>query len=78
MTKPKGPKAKPGDWAKDYRRRNGLTQQQLADKLELSKSLICRFESGERVPDIELVPVIKAKLGIMPRLVRPDLASILR
>jgi transcriptional regulator with XRE-family HTH domain len=67
------------NWASEYRVKHGITQQELADKLGVSKSLICRIENGERVADVEtLVPIVVKKLRIRPSRVRPDLASILR
>jgi len=71
---------KPQDnWSIEYRAKHGLTQQELADKLGISKSLVSRIESGERKTDVEtLVPLINSKLRIRPSRIRPDLASILR
>lgn len=34
------------------REENNLTQQQLADKLYVSRQTICRWESGSRCPDL--------------------------
>lgn len=37
---------------KFYRKQLGLTQQQLAEKLNGKKSLICNYETGYSTPDI--------------------------
>jgi transcriptional regulator with XRE-family HTH domain len=34
------------------RKANGLTQQDLADILELSKSVVCNYELGSRIPKL--------------------------
>lgn len=34
------------------REENGLTQQQLADKLYVSRQTVCRWENGSRCPDL--------------------------
>lgn len=51
-----------------------LTQEQLADKLGVSAVSVCRWETGARKPDGELVPVISRATGIPPGKLRPDLA----
>lgn len=66
------------NWAKDYRKVHGLSQQALADKLGISKSLVCLFESGKRKPGIDLLPRIEKVTGLRPSVVRPDLAKQLR
>ena len=37
------------------RKRQGLTQQQLADKLNMSRSAIGMYETGKREPEIEVL-----------------------
>lgn len=39
-----------GDLIKEARRRAGLTQQQLADRMGTTQSVIARWESGRRSP----------------------------
>ena len=42
-----------GNNIKDLRKANGLTQEELAKKLNYSNKAISRWESGEVVPDVE-------------------------
>ena len=43
---------------KIIREQNGLTQQQLADVLGISRSAYCGYETGRRTPDIETLEKI--------------------
>lgn len=43
---------------KDLRLRFGLTQQDLANKLDISKSTISMYETGNRTPDFEVLEAI--------------------
>ena len=40
------------------RKRDGLSQQELANKMNVSRSLIGMFESGQRMPSIEVLEAI--------------------
>ncbi|MBQ8537977.1 MAG: helix-turn-helix transcriptional regulator [Clostridia bacterium] len=46
------------------RKKQGFTQQQLADKLNLSNKTISKWESGSGSPDISNLPVLAEALGI--------------
>lgn len=48
----------------ELRKKQGLTQQQLADKLDLSNKTISKWESGSGSPDISNLPVLAEALGI--------------
>ena len=48
----------------ELRKKQGLTQQQLADKLNLSNKTISKWESGNGSPDISNLPVLAETLGI--------------
>ena len=65
---------------KAYRERQDppLTQTALADILGVSRTSVCRWESGERMPDEGLLPTIAEKTGIDPAELRPDLARALQ
>lgn len=43
---------------KELRIKSGLTQQEMADKLKISRSSIGMYESGEREPSFELLEAI--------------------
>ena len=48
----------------ELRKKQGLTQQQLADKLNLSNKTISKWESGNGSPDISNLPILAEALGI--------------
>ena len=48
----------------ELRKKQGLTQQQLADKLNLSNKTISKWESGSGGPDISNLLVLAESLGI--------------
>lgn len=52
------------DSLKSLRAARGLSQQQLATKLFVNRSTVARWESGDRVPDLALVPRIAECLGV--------------
>ena len=48
----------------ELRKKQGLTQQQLADKLNLSNKTISKWESGSGSPDISNLPLLAEVLEI--------------
>ena len=48
----------------ELRKKQGLTQQQLADKLNLSNKTISKWESGSGSPDISNLPILAEALEI--------------
>ena len=46
------------------RKANGMTQQELADKLLVSDKTVSKWERDERMPDISLLPVMAEIFGI--------------
>ena len=48
----------------DLRKRAGLTQEELAEKLVVSRQAISRWESGTTYPDMEMIPSIANYFGI--------------
>ena len=46
------------------RKANGLTQKQLADKLNVSDKAVSRWERDETLPDLTLIPVIAEIFGV--------------
>jgi transcriptional regulator with XRE-family HTH domain len=61
-----------------YRERQRLSQQELADRLDVDKSTVWRWETGKRKIDEEKIPLVAGLTGIAPRALRPDLAQLLR
>ena len=55
-----------GEKIKFYRKFVGWTQEQLAQKTELSVMSIRRYESGDRMPKQDTVIKIAKALGIAP------------
>lgn len=49
---------------KIQREKNSLTQQQLADRLYVSRQTVCRWESGSRCPDLAMTKRIAQVFGI--------------
>lgn len=48
----------------ELRKKQGLTQQQLADRLNLSNKTISKWESGSGSPDISNLPILAEALEI--------------
>ena len=44
-----------GKFLKELRKEKGLTQEQLAEKLNVSNRSISRYETGNNMPDISLL-----------------------
>lgn len=53
-----------GVFIRDVRKENGLTQEQLAEKLGVSQRSISRWETGKTMPDYSLLPSICEALEI--------------
>lgn len=49
---------------KIQREKNSLTQQQLADRLYVSRQTVCRWENGSRCPDLAMTKRIAQVFGI--------------
>ena len=49
---------------KRLREENNLTQQQLADRLYVSRQTVCRWESGSRCPDLDMARNLAKEFGI--------------
>ncbi|MBR4703301.1 MAG: helix-turn-helix transcriptional regulator [Oscillospiraceae bacterium] len=52
-----------GNQIRAHRRRLGLTQEQLAEKLAASPQAVSRWENGVTYPDIEMLPVLASFFG---------------
>lgn len=53
-----------GKFISELRKQKGLTQQQLADMLNLSNKTISKWESGSGCPDISNLPILADALGV--------------
>lgn len=53
-----------GAFIRDIRKENGLTQEQLAEKLGVSQKSVSRWETGKTMPDYALLPGICEVLNI--------------
>ena len=53
-----------GEAIKEKREKLGLTQQELAEKLFVSRQTVCRWENGSRCPDLVMAKKIALVLGI--------------
>lgn len=53
-----------GNKIKQLRLTSGLTQEQLASKLNISAQSISKWETGVTLPDITLLPVLSGELGV--------------
>lgn len=53
-----------GEFISALRRANGMTQKQLAEKLNVSDKTVSRWERDESAPDLSLIPVIAEIFGV--------------
>lgn len=53
-----------GEQIKEYRKKNNVSQRELAEMLFVSDKTVSRWELGKGLPDIELLPKIAEMLGI--------------
>ena len=49
---------------KAYRKKNGYTQDEIAEKLGVSRQAVAKWERGESVPDIESVVMLAGIFGV--------------
>ena len=42
-----------GEKIRDLRKRDGLSQEEVAEKLNVSRQMISKYELGETLPDLE-------------------------
>lgn len=58
----------------DYRKRAGMTQKELGEKVDKSFASINRYENGTRSMDRELIIKVARILGVQPHelFVKPD------
>lgn len=55
-----------GNKIRKYRKENGLTQEQLADKINVTKSRVSNWEQGINRPDADIIGNICRALNVSP------------
>lgn len=64
-----------GEKIRDYRKQSGLSQEQLAEKLNVSRQAITKWESNKGIPDISNLISISDEFGLsLDELIRDDVA----
>lgn len=58
---------------KAYRKKERLSQQEVADKLGISRAMVGLLENGQREFSAEISVLIEKSLGINRVMLRPDL-----
>lgn len=53
-----------GSFIAALRKANGMTQQELADRLGVSNKAVSRWERDENAPDLSLIPAIAEIFGV--------------
>lgn len=50
----------------EYRKKNGMSQQDIADKLEVSDNTVSQWETGARRPNVDMLVKLARVLGCTP------------
>ena len=53
-----------GQFIAALRKANGMTQQEVADRLNVSNKAVSRWERDECAPDISVIPALAEMLGV--------------
>ncbi|MBQ2999284.1 MAG: helix-turn-helix transcriptional regulator [Clostridia bacterium] len=53
-----------GENIRNFRKKNNLTQEELADRLGVTYQSVSRWENGATYPDLELLPAISELLSV--------------
>ena len=53
-----------GQFIAALRKANGMTQQEFADRLNVSNKAVSRWERDECAPDISIIPALAEMLGV--------------
>lgn len=53
-----------GQFISALRRANGMTQQEVADRLNVSNKAVSRWERDACAPDISLIPALAEMMGV--------------
>ncbi len=49
-----------------HRQENGLTQEQLSERVDVVRSFICSLENGKKQPSLNMIFRLAAALGVRP------------
>ena len=53
-----------GKFIAEQRKKNNLTQMQLAEKLSITDRAVSKWETGKAMPDVSIIPALCGILGI--------------
>ena len=53
-----------GEKIAQLRRKNGWSQEELADKMEISRQAVSKWESGQTMPDLERILRLSSLFGV--------------
>lgn len=53
-----------GEKLRNAREKCGMTQQQVADAMQIDKSTYCGYETGKRQPDVQKIKMLSQILGV--------------
>jgi transcriptional regulator with XRE-family HTH domain len=67
----------PAEALKEFREKHGLSRKDLAEKIEVERMTVWRWEAGKRRIDADKVPLLVSVTGIPATTWRPDLARLL-
>jgi transcriptional regulator with XRE-family HTH domain len=59
-----------------WRESQRLTHSEFADMVGVNRVTVSRWESGTRLIDVPMLPLVAEKTGISPARLRPDLAAL--
>lgn len=60
----------------EYRKTRGISQEEFAEALGVSRPTVTRWETGARKIDGKLVPTVSERTGIPVSALRPDLFPV--
>ena len=59
-----------------YRQQQHMSQEEMASLLGVTVATVSRWETGDRLPDPDKLPLIEEKTGLAPAQLRPDMSKI--
>jgi transcriptional regulator with XRE-family HTH domain len=61
---------------REFRQSQCMSQEELAALLGVTVATVSRWETGDRLPDPDKLPLIEEKTGLAPAQLRPDMSKI--